>query len=444
MAPLIFRHRFELRQSGAIIRSGFLGSNGCTTVNIPDLDTTVTVYTRAKVNGITLEARRIDAFLSSCHPNGVMDSASWTVPAGVASSYQAVGPDDTWRNLAVASWAMHRNPLGIDQDVPRPCCLAGQGYQPDGLCSSGLTNYQRQTGKVFLYSVWKNGQFGDYMPACSSGAPPSYKGRALQIAKNTAIRTIIAHELGHLVTSIRMGGADQWELIADLDGCMGDYTGAAGGGPADRPPIEDLDPPEEEVKQRGEFTKEYLAAAIREGYADFYAAWLFNSRQQADGMLDMWTFHDFNLDCTIDNSANGFIPLNGPWGPPGAGDGINWLDDLQGPGDDSRSVNNNYGCPGGTLPVSCETTSPSTDHNRSTIIDLARMFWNLNQVPSSVGANLSPRQVTDLYLGSCPRQWDHLMPAINDVDHPFERLRDSAADQGILTEFNAYSNRIRP
>lgn len=428
--------QYELAQNSVVIESGFLGSNGCVTTDIPSVGTTVTVYTRATVNGITLEARRIPAFWSLCHLNGSMDSASWTVPGYVTLSDQAVGPDDTWRNLALASWAMYRNTHGINVDVPRPCCLPGSTYQANGLCNTGVTNYDRQSGKVYLYTVWQAGNFGDDMPECPlGGGDPDYQGRALRITAGTAIRTLIAHEFGHLVTSMRMGGADLWTLNPSLDGCMGDYTNPAGSTAADWPG----------QQRRGEFSKEYMAAAIREGYADYYAAWLFNSRQHTDGVLDMWTFHDFDLDCVIDNASNGQVPLNGSWGVTGSGDGINWLDDMQSTVSDSRSANSSsYSCTNPNATLACATSSSATDHNRATMIDVARMFWNLNQVPSSVGADLLPREITDLYLGSCPRMWDDVQPGTNDADHPFNRLRSSAGVMGVVDEFDDFSDRIRP
>ncbi|MEZ4323153.1 MAG: hypothetical protein R3F61_37145 [Myxococcota bacterium] len=428
---------------GTLIDTGFLGSTGCAETTLQAAaDWRVRVKSEALWNGVELKS-----WSGTCHPTAVPDVSPWfqRAPSNPVVD-EVVGPSGPWRHLALATWAIYRNKHGLGTGVARDCCQeTNPNYQADGTCSTGVTDYSVVSGPVYLYENPASSS-GDWIPACNPGMFPS-GFRALNMG-NTASKTLIAHEFGHLVTSLRMGWSDEpWQLTAPLEECMGDYTKSntsLADAPADYPGF---------ANGRGEFTKEYLASAIREGYADFYSMWLWNSRQTEACVFDMWTLHDFDLDCDVDDFFGTADPRNGRIDCSSAGweteqadvsdpttaysDGKNWLSDLENAPDFRAAHPSSYLCGiAGSITQTCSDDS-SYDYDRSTMIDLAQFFWMLNVVNEG---GLAPKTVTDLYIDTCPRGWDTMNGPFWSDAHPYQRLLLSADEHSILTEVTDYED----
>jgi len=430
--------------AGTVIGTGYLDGAGCGTVTLNNTQNwRVRVRSEALWKGV--EFKSWSAFCHSIPPTPSPAYSNWTSqPANDTKMEVVVASNARWRNLVLATWAIHRNKHGLGTGVSRTCCQEGNpNYQADGTCSSGPSDYIPIPGPVYLYANPLSGQSGDWIDDCGSN-PAGH--RALNITSTVRSRTQIAHEFGHLITSLRMGWSDEmWSLTAPLDGCMGDFVDD--GSPSDSP---------NNANRRGEFSKEYLASAIREGYADFYSMWLWNSRKQSDCVFDLWTLHDFDLDCDVDDyfgvgdGRNGQVDCADDWevavadpaDPTTAySDGKNWLKDLQNASDVRWAGPASYTCggPGSTF-LSC-TSTPSYGYDRATMMDLAKFYWKLNQVGEG---GLSPKTVTDLYIDTCPRGWDTENGPSGSLAHPYQRLLLSSDAHSIRTEVETYDDYFVP
>lgn len=230
---------------------------------------------------------------------------------------------------------------------------------------------------------------------------------------------LVAHELGHVIEMMRTGGRTRKDENAAMGGC--DARVGAG--------LDD--------SGRGRFTKEYMSLALREGWADFVATWTWNRRTERNCTYQSaGHLFDFDLDGTADNDEPGteLDHQDDCHGTPFVGhdhpapmDRVNWLDDLQDP----------------AYAHHCEREpDDAREANRSTVYDVAKMFWQLNH---RNGQGVEIATLTDLYVDMCPRQWamndDEASPDASDPyvedDLPLERLKISAAAHGLSAELDA-------
>jgi len=188
-----------------------------------------------------------------------------------------------------------------------------------------------------------------------------------------------------MVVAMRMGGPEEYVLTADLDDCMGDWW------------TEGTNPVDSGGTQRGLFTKEYMAEALREGWGTFFNAWAWNRRTESDCELKAMKYYsDFDLDGEVDNDFTGTTDdflvdcIGTPYvdadPDPLPMDDANWLLDLV-----------NYDDEAG-----CESAGLALEYNRGTVYDAAKFFWVLTSDPSDP---IDPDRLADVYIDMCPRAW---------------------------------------
>jgi hypothetical protein len=391
-------------------------STGCLeeTVKVDDSDYefSVVVRSRAKVQGVEYEV----------HPH--LNPADWSthvsefeeelfvldasVPAHRITTSSAVA----WQVTAAVSWIFHRSRFKIWNGVNRDCCY--QGALPDGTCSNS-SNFYGAPNKQTLHYFVRTDSGG-----CGGGnATGRVDNRldSIELIGNCSRKGLFAHETGHLIVGIRMDGREGeggytpngapwgagWDNDADLDGCSGDYWDSLGSDLID----------EGESFAKGRLTKEYASNAVREGWADFFSMWAWNSKNGTNCHSEMWVnaYQDLDLDGSVDNHPVQEMDC--------ASTGC-WLDDVE-------SATGN-GCD--RAPV---VGGNDLELNRSTVWDVGPMYWHLWQ-----SDGLSTGRLSDLYVDSCPRLW-----SVNDsewttstADHasrPIERLYDSSAYHSSTT-----------
>lgn len=186
--------------------------------------------------------------------------------------------------------------------------------------------------------------------------------------------------------------------------------------------------------ERGEFTKETMASAFREGWGNFVSTVAWNARVNEDDceFQVQYKVHDFDSDGVIDSDRGG-TTLDGAYDGEGiptmTGDAAlasyvtaeNWLQDVE-DGDD----NNVDG-------LQCVRDASSTiEENRTTVFDVTRMLWDL-----TTEWDLTPGKLSSLYVDMCPRGWSQGDPASPDNSLPLDRLDLSATENTITSEVDA-------
>ncbi len=465
--------KFEI-SSTVDTTSGHLGTNGCVTVGLQvpvgDQTVDVEVESRTRRRGVDIIMRYTDTTVDVPYTNddtdhlwedGATVTQTWTdlpVPLSGASVnvhdgllIPAVGG---WQHLAVGTWMIHRNKFGLDSGLVRPCCLNGGG--DDGVCPGG-NGYERTVAPYLAASPELRILATQQGNCCGSRivtelqAHPSHFFSGFSGWRNFQRRFAIAHEIGHVLAGLRMGGREDGQYVgtAPLDECVGDVD------PDDFTPISsDCD------GKRNLFTKEYMAVVAREGWADFVSAYVWNSKNQNDCSIKSVTrYIDFDLDGDADNYfgandwRNGIHScLDEPWFQPApsgnptasyVGD-TNWLDEVQTGGACYRFDQSPTAlC---ASPGNCEDEWLMESLNRSTIYDWQRMMFTLYQQDG-----LTLKDLSDLYINMCPRNWrrddgacdDSLYLGIGD-DLPASRLFQSSGALGttIDTAVNARSNMV--
>lgn len=162
--------------------------------------------------------------------------------------------------------------------------------------------------------------------------------------------------------------------------------------------------------RRGTFTKEFMSTAAREGWADFVSAWAWNVKGHADCEIPMGPV-DFDLDGDVDNYFGDYRDFvvscrNHPeWQQADAGDPTgsfigtqNWLDDVLDEGVCDPFDSTPACVDGGGS--ACASDAVMESHNRSTVYDWHRMLYALYK-----DQGLTPKELSDLYINMCPRNW---------------------------------------
>lgn len=402
------------------LRSFNLGErDGCLTVDVdvtaPLNRFTVTALSNARLNGIDLASHDSDTWDSKPTARN-----QWTVSTNDGSVTLLLPPEQVWMALAIGTWVFQRNDFHILQGTSRGCCLeSSANYSPDGTCTAPdpAKEYSPIPPPVRFFTGSE---------ACGGSAIDDSAGVEHPAVNVSCKRKwVLAHELGHVIAAMRMGGregGDERPMTAFTNKCSADYNATD---------YEDgvmtLIDPGRGAESRGHFTKEYLSNAFREGWAEFVAIWTWNKRSESDCVIETIGYGDMDLDGSVDNDYSGFSNLidkthscagspffGGPFArDPGVTDGNNWLHDLE------QEPSN-----------SCKrAATEEKERNRSTIHDVARMFWDLTVKTGPYA--LDPAVLADLYVNMCPRGWAATDDEVEGVpgnwgDLPLERLWLSA------------------
>ena len=325
------------------------GTGGCTPVLSFDDTTTyeIRVWSKAKVNGVYLEVwTDIQANTLYSHVD-----QGWSPAASAATTHTMqvdAGIQHTgWGQLAVGTWAFHRNRMGVP---------VGETIEffDDDCCFSG-------GGKVHAQHDNKY---------------------------------VIAHEIGHAVGYFNDGKRNpEKSYWSPEDSCDGD--GIALG-------------------QHGNTTKEWQSAAVTEGWADFYAAWLWNRRTESDCWYERHYASDFDLDLIPDVQAYSCegIPTPNLSSYVSARD---WLEDLIDAPD----------------PQDCSGTMV----NKGTQYDWMRFFWDM-----TTDEGVMPEDLGELYGLMEPHSFDPKGLTLTVTDDPTFRLDVACGSMGLVAACDDQSN----
>ncbi len=392
---------------------------------------------------------------------------SWIEPADETDydAFDEMNRRQSWHNLAVGIFAIYRgtaklgdtgNKLGCTAISPpgtekTPCCGYRSWNESDELDSTCNHDNMDPLTIVFYVPSGRDDQGNIYDVDFTStwiNSPipefdnPKYNsvGDFAEIPAVGAHRRLkfrIAHELGHVIIMQRIGRKEVVDNTADLVDCMGSYQSSAETTDTDWYPA-DMDGANEVPL----LSREFSATAAREGWADFFSAWVFNRANPTD--VDCWirdydAGHDFNLDGTPDNYFGPFDPANGVFSCQGAGldsgetvspstwvTARDWLQDayesgqcggilrICDPGEEQwYDAEANDGCSVGY-------------YGRSTRYDWLRYFWDMTH------DELIVRQaISDIYVDMCPVDWaTSTWGVTGDSDWPEIRLLRSAQFHG--------------
>mgnify|MGYP000710298022 CR=1 FL=1 len=253
----------------------------------------------------------------------------------------------------------------------------------DRRCHAGLAN------KTFIfYTTPKTGCSG----SCESN------GKVHLSSSGVNKRFIIVHEMGHIIDHFVGDNMGTLDYDADEDGCVTD-TG----------------------RNHEMASKEWQSAAIREGWAHFYAAVSFNVLTQSDCGFVYYKSIDYDLNGTTDAGST-YHDISCEQGP----------DNLfTTPTVDAKDYLGDW-CSG-------------TLSHRSTELDWLRFWWDFVQEESTVEVE-DAAEILGLAI-----QGDFTFPSvgawIDDADgsdaavfRPGFRMRESADALGFLTEWDDHDN----
>lgn len=260
----------------------------------------------------------------------------YTAPALPATETYVKNGGRVWSNLALASWALFHRDAGIyggtwtlyDDDCPN---------EPTGtLCIDCDLNQ-------------------NLAKSDECGGTDTFESAVLHVGSSS--RTMVAHELGHLL-AVKAGGAlGNNDTSADTEDCH--KIGMLG----------------ENYNTSHSFqTKEYYSEALWEGFASFYAAVVFNDSSGGDCYVHYYKASNFDNDLDNDPIVNNSAAVNCDGVPdilPGGGHsepGDNVLNCVTASGYLSDS---NVGCACGTASL----------YNRGTEYDMVRFGWDLYADP---------------------------------------------------------------
>lgn len=417
-------------------QEGWLNSDGCKNIQVQtelNMGTiTLRVNTRARVNGVDMVSWEGSDYTSTRTYQWVQ----WTFGTGTTTTFSrtrtVTNNDQRWLNLMVGTMVFRDYDWNVEEPNDRDCCLDDStGYNLDGTCPNPASGgYALITTPIQMQANPFDGCCGSSLAIHGDdehqGPPGLYTGT------NVARKFPIAHELGHVIAGMRMGGKEwgQYANNVPTDGCAGDYEKSGG--------IWTLLPDD----QRGIFSKDPMSAVLREGWADFVSAVTWNARFEGDCVYQAQKGrHDFDLDGVIDDERSG-DSMDGAYDCDGipslAGDPTlasymyviseNWLDNLEASDDDNVDS------------VQCVRDSNNTaeSYHRSTVYDALRFFWHL-----TTDQGVHPDVMSDVYVDMCPRGWFHgYYPTSVTSDLPFNRLMNSANHHGVWTEYDDESDHL--
>lgn len=347
-----------------------------------------------------------------------------------------------WHPYVLMAYAMTRSTMNLgDQGNTSWCGAAGVpccGHtewadKPDhsDISPTQLISYTHVKGKGYASNWAEQGQVE------SDGTRRAYGYGSMFSGGTTADDSIVAlgsgvldkwpmaHELGHMLVMLRMGDRTETNYGAELYGCNGQYAGGNLATPSDSGGD----------SEKSNLTREYSSGAAREGWANFYAAQLFNDVDESDCWIRSTHLKDFDLDGDLDNDygptyqrgvysceTSGLDALLGepdptdplaPW--LGARD---WLD---------QAWDNAAACG--------DASSPSQITGRSSIYDWTRYFWDM-----ASDENVPVETLADIYVDMCPTNWVAGPGSVPNDNWPELRLERSADFHGAGPAHDAQKN----
>jgi hypothetical protein len=367
---------------------------GCHTFTVDPLrDYEVVIRFEAEVNGIQLR--------SYDHPS--------PLPAGwVAASTEAQG---VIRDRVVAVLGTN----GVITNAPATYTLSHDGHVPYMAVASlifFLNDWNLPSGTTVAFYPYVGVQLSPGATMQTRPMFPTWSGT--MNGWPTRQKFNIAHELGHVISTLRVGGEVSSAVTCDAGYNPGYYRVDAGGYGL---PYEDgcraeryPENPDEQSGVKGMLTMEYQALSLREGWADFVAAYTFNYVSQDDCAFGEWGYvKNFDLD---DDDGDGDI--NEAASLTSGRPDYNWLDyDNSGAPSTEAHVIGTYdgwlSCDGGpplTLALcaawglTCNPVGVSSyDPLNSDLKNHARNL-NWSQIPLTAG--LGPDWLESVYgLGEC-------------------------------------------
>ncbi len=174
-----------------------------------------------------------------------------------------------WHQLTVGMYAMYRTAWDLS-DYGAVCGYDGNWYTPIGEPED--IKVQWPDDLIAFYATHPSPGGGNAWPA------PNFFSETDRVEgtvrTGTTDKFVIAHELGHMLVEVRMGGFTHQDTTAPTCGCDG-------GGRY--------------------LSRVYSSNAAREGWADFFSAWLWNTTEEGEAFENCRTktsssTHDFDLD----------------------------------------------------------------------------------------------------------------------------------------------------
>ncbi len=224
----------------------------------------------------------------------------------------------------------------------------------------------------------------------------------------------LAHELGHMVVMHRTGKREETNYNAALYGCMGQsYWDGTTWQPSDV----------DGSGQKAQLTREFSSGSSREGWADFYAAQLFNDVGESDCWMKNAHLMDFDLDGDLDNDyaeswKDGVFSCEGAGlhpalGEPDPSDPLaswvnarDWLDEVW-------------------TNVCADPTSAAGIVGRSSQYDWTRYLWDM-----ATDEGIPVEELSDIYVDMCPTNWVAGPGSVPNDEWPERRLERSADFHG--------------
>ena len=331
-----------------------------------------------------------------------------------------------WQNLALGVFALDRSATDFKMadhgnnsncaDTGIACC----GYTDWSLGQGSMPDYQLNYVAIAdgnYSSTWGPSEYGN-------GATIPAVTVENHLAGDRGKRKFsIAHETGHVIMHLRIGEGVARDSSAPEYGCAGSWYDSSMTIPANN---------------KGLITREYEAMSIWEGWADFFAAWLFNNHSQSSCEYNANLLQDFDLDGDIDNDFTG-TALDGSFSCEGSGlspdfsepvptdplatyvSYYDWLQDMY----DNQS---STGCP----------STASTTIGVSTKYDWLRYFWDL---ASDQDVNID--QIGTVFVDMCPSTWDDTTTGLSrGYDWPTRRWERSIKQHNLESEHNAECDNV--
>jgi hypothetical protein len=374
---------------------------GCATLDLLEGEEyVVSVVSAAEIDGRIV--RVMDEPQIPGYPGDQLQVRSWSqdpiTPYAIwnAKFVFGVPAEHHWMQLQVAGWLLHRSAWGIDPSVPLDIYMdRGPVFHPP-------------TGTVHLARIRSPGT--------------------------------IAHEIGHWIQwAANAGASANRDCAADTTDCNAAWL--------DR----DIDPAVDLTGARP-MTLEHDSCAYGEGFANFVAAWAFNSRMEddcslrepfqfdfdLDGVVDNWTFDDGTIlradfdppeyqglrSCsTRPNDFNSDLIVSppfdqAPFEQPTATwiSGQDWLEDVQQSHPDGDK---------------CQVDL----RGYSTAYDYERFFWDV-----TTQGNVHPVQIASIIDAADPHSWNAVATPIQSSgqrrrDDVIRRLEDAFENEGFKQVF---------
>lgn len=420
-----------------------LDGDGCVTTDLrvptPSQTFLVKAVSKATLNGVDLIATENNAWpngdwvlIDDTPPAVPLTEVQWSVSASTGYVQRDLPIARVWNALAVGTWVFHRNDFHVTSGSSRDCCdSTDPGFLADGTCDGANPELLDPVGGAiyFFAGLYPNGDEycgnssvaaqgtvwigpnGEVELTSSPDPEPADWEQYVQHETRPAVhvscrlKRVIAHELGHVIASTRTGGREARIKTAPIDGCVANYrvrpppppqtTASTGATAHTGSPY--LPNDTGGAAGRGNFSKEYMAEAFKEGWADFVAIWAWNRRTDSDcDYENVSAFYDFDIDRSMDTGAYGSnridcIGFPDPSSNPTGGD-KDWLE---------YAIAQGFG-PGWTLNDVCRTASSGNEGNRSTVYDVAKMYWHYVERASNP---YGPDDMADIHVGTCPATW---------------------------------------